>query len=210
MSMYWASHFSGGKEESHSLLAEAISEYTGDVERAGALMEGMYAGKNGKPYIDGFDFFSISHTENVWAVVFCERECGLDIQLPRKCRALSIAEKFFHPDDAAAVAYAAAEDPQKGNDMFFRLWARREALVKAAGGSVGNRDLPPVTGDRAVYRGVTYSIHDVDMPGMPEIYAAVCAEGDEVPGHEISRLDQVNGRSGDGNKEEERKRKNSF
>ena len=210
MIIYYTPAFSSAKGESRRLLTEAIAEYTGDRGRAGALSAGIRTGEKGKPYIDGFDFFSISHTENVWAVIFCERECGLDIQLPRKCRALSIAEKFFHPDDAAAVADAAAVDPQKGNDLFFRLWTRREALVKAAGGSVGNRDLPPVTGDRAVYRGVTYSIHDVDMPGMPEIYAAVCAEGDEVPGHEISRLDQVNGRSGEGNKEEERKRKNSF
>ena len=128
MNMYWTAHFSGGKEESHRLLAEAISEYTGDRSRAAALMEGMYAGKKGKPYIDGFDFFSISHTENVWAVIFCERECGLDIQLPGKSRALSIAEKFFHPDDAAAVAAACNEDPQTVNGVFFRLWARRECL----------------------------------------------------------------------------------
>ena len=188
MIIYYRQDFSGGKSESRRLLTEAVAAYTGDRGRAEALTGAIRTGEKGKPYIDGFDFFSISHTENVWAVMICDRECGLDIQLPGKSRALSIAEKFFHPDDAAAVAAACNEDPQTVNGVFFRLWARREALIKAAGGSVADRGVPSVLRDRVSYSGVTYSIRDVDMPVMTELYAAVCVKGDEDCGPEIVRL----------------------
>ena len=191
MKIYYLTDFSGERTESRRLLAEAVSEYTGDSRRAAELTAGLRTGKNGKPYIDGFDFFSVSHSENVWAVLFCESECGLDIQFPRNCRAVAIAERNYHPDDAAAVSAASGEDPQKGLDLFFRLWARREALVKAAGGSVADRGMPSVMHDSASHDGASYSISDICIPGMPEIFAAVCIRGDEVPAAEILRLKQV-------------------
>ena len=190
MIIYYTPAFSSAKGESRRLLTEAIAEYTGDRGRAGTLSAGIRTGEKGKPYIDGFDFFSVSHTENVWAVLFCESECGLDIQLRRRCRETSIAEKFYHPDDAAAVAAARDEDPQKGSDVFFRLWARREALVKAAGGSVADSGIPPVMKDRASYGGIKYSIKDIMIPEIPELFAAVCVRGDGVPGPEILRLEK--------------------
>ena len=158
--------FSGGQDESHRLLAEAVREYSGDSSAVGS----MYTGQNGKPYIDGFDFFSISHSANVWAVLFCRDECGLDIQLARKCDAASIARRFYHPDDAAVVI-------EKGADEFFRLWARREALIKAAAGSIAAGDIPSVLGDIVVYEGAEYNIKDIIIPGMPELYAAACVKG---------------------------------
>lgn len=181
MIIYYTGDFSGGQDESHRLLAEAIAEYTGDRDRAGLLTVGMYTGENGKPYIDGFDFFSISHTGNNWAVLFCENECGLDVQSARSCDVLSIAKRFYHPDDAAAVAAAYEAGPAEGGDEFFRLWARREALVKAAGGSVADSGIPSVLQDRIVYEGGSYSICDIQLPGMPEIYAAVCVKGTAIP-----------------------------
>ena len=73
MIIYYRQDFSGGKSESRRLLTEAVAAYTGDRGRAEALTGAIRTGKKGKPYIDGFDFFSISHTENVWAVMFCDR-----------------------------------------------------------------------------------------------------------------------------------------
>ena len=182
MIVYYTPDFSGGRDESHRLLADAITEYTGDRQRADMLAGSIYTGRNGKPYIDGFDFFSISHTENVWAVLFCERECGLDIQLAKKCKASSIAERFYHPDDAAALAAIRSEDEQKGYDGFFRLWARREALVKAAGGSIAGSDIPSVLEDRVVYEGASYGIRDIAIPDMPGLYAALAVRGGEADG----------------------------
>jgi hypothetical protein len=188
--IYYTPAFSSAKGESRRLLTEAIAEYTGDRGRAGALSAGIRTGEKGKPYIDGFDFFSVSHTENVWAVLFCGSECGLDIQLRRNCRETSIAEKFYHPDDAAAVAAACDEDPQKGSDIFFRLWTRREAFVKADGGSVADSGIPSVLKDRVLYGGIKYSIKDIIIPEIPELFAAVCVSGAGATEPEILRLEK--------------------
>ena len=182
MIIYYTADFSGGRDESHRLLAEAMKEYTGDSRRTEQLAGSICIGRNGKPYIDGFDFFSISHSENVWAVLFCERECGLDIQLAKKCKAPSIAGRFYHPDDAAALEALWSEDEQKGDDGFFRLWARREALVKAAGSSVAGSDIPSVLEDSAVYEGALYSIRDIVIPDMPGLYAALAVRGGDTGG----------------------------
>ena len=191
MIIYYTTDFSGGQEESHRLLEAAITEYTGDSGQARELLEGMYTGENGKPYMDGFEYFSISHTGSVWAVLVSERECGLDIQHARSCNALSIAGRFYHPDDAAAVTAMHEEDPEKGRDEFFRLWARREAMVKAFGGSAADSDIPSVSGECAEYRGAPCRIIDICMPDLPELYAAVCVRGDAPAGEvTFSRMDK--------------------
>ena len=193
MTIYCTDGFGGKSGESHRLLTEAIAEYTRDRVRAAEMTGSMYTGKNGKPYIDGFDFFSISHTGSVWAVLFCMSECGLDVQLARKCQTASIAEKFFHPDDADAVAAAAGGQMQNEGDVFFRLWARREALIKAAGGSVADRSTPSVLDDSVSYGGEAYGICDVSMPDLPGVFAAACVKGGRAAVPEILRLGQRGG-----------------
>ena len=175
MIICYRTDFGGGQYESHRLLGEAIGEYRGEGTPADMLTGSMYTGRNGKPYIDGFDFFSISHSQKLWAVLFCEDECGLDVQLAKKCDALSIAKRFYHPDDAAAVE-------EKGDDEFFRLWARREALVKAAAGSAAQSDIPSVQAGRVMYEGEAYSIRDIIFPGLPGFYAAICIRGGKESG----------------------------
>ena len=66
----------------------------------------------------------------------------------------------------------------------------REALGKAAGGSVADSGIPPVMKDRASYGGIKYSIKDIMIPEIPELFAAVCVRGDGVPGPEILRLEK--------------------
>lgn len=177
MIIYYTREFSGGRTESHRLLEAAIGAYTGKT--AGASVRAMRTGDTGKPYIDGFDFFSISHTGSAWAVLISETECGLDIQEARKCNMLSVAKRFYHPDDAAAVETACREDETKGSDLFFRLWARREALVKADGGSAADSSIPSVLSGRIKMNGRDFIINDVCIPGMPELFAAVCLQGTE-------------------------------
>ena len=176
--IYYTTDFRGGTKESHRLLEEAIGEYTGDSRQARKLTEGMYTGEKGKPYIDGFEYFSISHTDSVWAVLVSERECGLDIQHAKRCRAVSIAKRFYHPEDACRVTSLYDEDPDKGEDEFFRIWARREALVKAEGGSVADSDIPSVSCDQVDLKGTPFRISDIRIPDMPDIYAAVCVRGE--------------------------------
>lgn len=186
MIIYHNDRFSGGREESRRLLGEAFTAYTGDAERAQALLEALRKGEHGKPYAEGFSCFSVSHTGNIWAVLICGRECGLDIQLGRDADVRALSERWFSPEDAAYIADAAEEKERK--DRFFRVWTRREALVKALGGSVYETELPAVSGDKAAVEGRTYSVAEISLPGtiaLPEedsrLYTAVCLEGDEIP-----------------------------
>ncbi len=184
MIIYYTGKFAGGREESRRLLEKAIAAHTGDEGQAKTLIGALKKGEYGKPFIEGFSCFSISHTGSIWAALFADSECGLDIQLSRKCDIMGIARRFYAPQDAAKISTA---------DDFFRIWARREALTKAIGGSVCDAELPAVSGGSAVMSGRSYSISDICFPDMPELYAAVCLEGDpgvEVPEFKVLQTEE--------------------
>ena len=115
MIIYYTDKFTGSREESHRLLEKALSVHTGDEEQAHRLTGALKRGEHGKPYIDGFSCFSISHTGNIWAVLIADRECGLDIQLGRKCDMSAIAKRWFAPEDAARIAESKIPARRAGN-----------------------------------------------------------------------------------------------
>ena len=81
---------------------------------------------------------SLSHSAGMVAVaVSPDRPVGVDIQhLVPGLDTVALSARFFPPDEAADVA--AGPDASARADCFARLWARKEAVVKAAGGR-----LPP-------------------------------------------------------------------
>lgn len=180
MIVYYTDGFAGGREESHRLLEKAFAVYTGDGEQAKALIGSLKKGEHGKPYIDGFCCFSISHTGSIWAVLIAEQECGFDIQLGRKCDIKAIAERWFAPEDAEKAMMAAAERPADASVTFFKIWTRREALTKALGKTVYDPDLPAVSGDTVRINGEQFILRDIRIPEMPEVYAAVCINNPEI------------------------------
>lgn len=160
---------------SHELLELAISDYIGDEKRAGELVSNLEREKkgayDGKPYIPGFDKFSISHSDCSWAVLISDRECGLDIQYERNSDYRSIADRFFHPEDAEAV---------KNPRDFFELWTRREAFVKAIGSSVFYEDYPPLM----MHSGISYDerhyyLSNISFPAEDGLYAAICLDAEK-------------------------------
>lgn len=183
MIIYYTHHFDN-RSESHSLLRKAVRSYAEEFmpdtycENLPAEDRLATKGEFGKPYIPGFAPFSISHSNNTWAVLICTEgsECGLDIQYERKVEALSVAKRFYAPEDAGIISDLAekyGEDDSRVKAAFFRLWARREALVKAAGSSVAGSGIPPVNSDAAEFEGTAYLIADVMIPGS-DASAAVC------------------------------------
>ena len=109
MIIYYTDKYENSRGESHELLRKALAVHTGDEKLAESLTGALKKGEHGKPYIDGFSCFSISHTGNFWAVLIAEHECGLDIQLGRKSDFRAIAERWFAPEDAASIAEAAKQ-----------------------------------------------------------------------------------------------------
>lgn len=193
MVIYYTHSFTNTKGESHQLLEKAIAAYLkayancADSESEAARMTANLGtlGEFGKPYICGFAPFSISHSGGTWAVLISEPDvnCGLDIQYERRADAISIAKRFYAPEDAAAVERlsnktdgAEAEISLAAVSEFFRLWTRREALVKAIGTSVTESALPAVSSDRTECQGIEYRIQDVKIPASGKLHAAVCFE----------------------------------
>lgn len=183
MIIYYSDKYNGGREESRRLLEKAFAVHTGDEKRAGALAAALKKGEYGKPYIEGFSCFSVSHTGSIWAVLIADSECGLDIQFGKKCDMKAIAVRWFAPQDAAETAAFSAEgNSSAAYDSFFRIWTRREALTKALGSTVYDSDLPAVRTGEADISGRHYTIMDVLFPdmlisGKSKLYAAVCIGG---------------------------------
>jgi 4'-phosphopantetheinyl transferase len=94
-------------------------------------------GRHGKPQLappwSGLHT-SLSHSgEAIAAAISTGRPVGVDIQhLVPGLDAARLAARFFPPDEACYVA--AGRDASERADRFAHLWARKEAVVKAASG----------------------------------------------------------------------------
>lgn len=77
---------------------------------------------------------SLSHSAGLIAVAISERRpVGVDIQhLMPSLDTIGLSARFFPPDEAVSIA--AILDASARADRFAHLWARKEAVVKAAGG----------------------------------------------------------------------------
>lgn len=129
-----------GHSRSRELLEQAIRLYLtergtdpGSAAREAADLIGKITiGEHGKPSIPGFPQFSVTHSGRWWAVLIGgEEPVGLDLQEERPDgRDLEkLADRFFDPADAEAVR-------REGAGVFWRIWTRREAVIKALGRTV--------------------------------------------------------------------------
>ena len=160
------------KESAHSreLLATSIGELIkldadvralseiaalDDNELRRYISDNIEMNKNGKPCIKGIPDYSISHGENTWAIIFSDTPCGLDIQYNREAKLEKIASKFYQEDEVESVA-------RLGMDEFFRIWSRREALIKAVGSTVFS-EAPSTMGESVTYQGFEWRIYDVSI-----------------------------------------------
>lgn len=150
-----------------------------DGELLGYISDNIEFNKNGKPHITGIPDYSISHSENTWAIIFSDAPCGLDIQYNKKAKLEKIAVKLYQEDEQESAN-------RLGIDEFFRIWSRREALIKAVGSSVFY-DIPSTMGESAIYEGAMWRIYDVSL------------------GAEISSADNAGATSSDGSCRRERR-----
>ena len=90
--------------------------------------------ENGKPHIPESDLeFNVSHSGD-WIVLALGRgrEIGVDIEQIRKdVDVEAIASRYYAPDEQRVVE--SAGDPHAA---FFRIWARKEAFIKASGSTL--------------------------------------------------------------------------
>jgi 4'-phosphopantetheinyl transferase len=87
--------------------------------------------EHGKPRLDDDSLaFNLSHSGTLALVaISSEGPLGIDIEQHRTIRDIDqLAKRYFTPAEAALVA----RDPA----VFFRLWSRKEAWIKAQGGGL--------------------------------------------------------------------------
>ena len=170
MYLFYTNEYKRNSAHSRELLARSIRKLAGsgcnldvppelatltDVELLGYISDNIEFNKNGKPHIAGIPDYSISHSENTWAIIFSDAPCGLDIQYNREAKLEKIAAKFYHKDEQESVN-------KLGIDEFFRIWSRREALIKATGSSVFY-DAPSTMWESTSYEGYLWRIYDVSL-----------------------------------------------
>jgi 4'-phosphopantetheinyl transferase len=147
--------------------------------RAGALT--WLPGPHGKPELappwTGLHT-SLSHSGDLIAVAISTgRPVGVDIQyLVPGLDVAGLSARFFPPDEAGYVA--AGRDAGVRADRFAQLWARKEAVVKAAAGRLWSNLQMPVRGRDVVSCAEPAGPHRVaDITAPASFRAAVALTG---------------------------------
>jgi 4'-phosphopantetheinyl transferase len=118
---------------------------------------------------------SLSHSgDMIAAAISTDRPVGVDIQhLEPGLDTVGLSARFFPPDEAEYVA--AGRDASARADGFAHLWARKEAVVKAAGGSLWPNLRITVRGRDVVSCAEPASSHRVADVTAPASYRAAVA-----------------------------------
>lgn len=115
------------------MVAQAhLRRVLGQLTRTGPEHVRFHYEDKGKPFLPGGPSFNQSHSEErIMIAVAASGRLGVDIEEIRTVRLmLEIADKNFAPDEAARMHAAPAHGRQ---ELFFRLWTRKEAFLKALG-----------------------------------------------------------------------------
>ena len=119
----------------------------------------------GRPeYADCKADFNISHAKNLVICSMAEGKTGCDIERADRKVSVSVAEKFFHPEEKAFLS--SAETPEEKQKRFIMLWVLKEAHIKLLGSSVANiKDTPAFLIDKSSIRCLTgnsffYSLYE--------------------------------------------------
>jgi 4'-phosphopantetheinyl transferase len=151
----------------HGLVRSVLASYLDADPATLAFNEA----EGGKPSLVGGKLrFNLSHTAGLAAVaVAVDREVGVDVERLRVVHgAERIARRIMTP--AEFVQHSALPAAELGGNLL-RVWARKEALVKASGEGV-RAPLAELSSEPAP--GSRWSAVDLDVPGYA---AAVAADG---------------------------------
>ncbi len=93
----------------------------------------IQVGELGKPCVDRAPAleFNVSHSGDLAVFAFARAPVGIDVELLRSVSdALTIAQRFFSPEERQALAGYGSADR---SSAFLRCWTRKEAFLKAPG-----------------------------------------------------------------------------
>jgi 4'-phosphopantetheinyl transferase len=166
----------------------ALHCIVGDRIGVAPAQVGWKLGPHGKPHLSVSGpgrrvEANLSHSGDVCMVaVSAARAVGVDIQrLASGSTAAALARRYFPPQEVRLVL--AAEDAAGQAAVFARLWARKEALVKAAGSRLLRGLAAPAHGPGPLtvhHPGVSpHPVRVADLQAPPGYCAAVALIGTE-------------------------------
>ncbi|AEY91191.1 4'-phosphopantetheinyl transferase [Streptomyces hygroscopicus subsp. jinggangensis 5008] len=161
----------------HAALRIILGERLGRAPESVRLTRGRW----GKPRLAQGDgpHFSLSHSGELALLALAPRPVGVDVERPRAgLDPARLAERFFPAEESAWVA-------RDGRRAFARLWTRKEACVKAAGGRLAQGMALPVgrfSGQAAVRDPTgslpgTWRVQDVPLTGAYAGAVALLGDG---------------------------------
>lgn len=139
----------GKREEPEAFAEFSVSSLLAELESMPPIPAAYRYSEGGKPYFRDFPFyFSLSHSGDYVLLVMAREEVGADIQQHRECGIRHLADRFYSPEEKNALEQAWRQGGKcREEQLFFRLWARKEAYGKLTGRGVmstaGINLLPP-------------------------------------------------------------------
>ncbi|MFC6985206.1 4'-phosphopantetheinyl transferase family protein [Streptomyces cirratus] len=133
-------------------------------------------GPHGRPAVAGGGLhFSLSHTAGVAYVAFAAIPVGVDVEGTPGAAVVTDVLSTLHPAETAELtALAEADRPV----ALGRLWARKEAVLKATGAGLARGVAEPYVGSGPTPARVTgWTLRD--LPAPPDYAAAVALAGPE-------------------------------
>ncbi len=132
--------------------------------------------EHGKPLVRGA-FFNISHSCN-WTVIAVSKHCevGVDVQEMREETPIEqIAARFF--TEKENLTLLDERDHKRRRELFFKIWTRKEAYVKALGSGLfrewAEMDVPLQAGEFGGAGESTWRM--LSFKPANDYWAAVCA-----------------------------------
>ncbi|HET6376164.1 MAG TPA: 4'-phosphopantetheinyl transferase superfamily protein [Methylocella sp.] len=165
----------------HQLLRQILARYLGEPPQA--LVFGATAA--GKPYLQAPGrlpplAFNLAHSAGLGLLALClEREVGADIEALTRLEDLpGVAREIMSPAEWQSFQ---AVPRELAHDVFFGLWTRKEALLKAAGTGLSfdpreiHLGLAPGRAAKVAFQGKIWSVAPVEA--APGAKAAAAIEG---------------------------------
>lgn len=92
-------------------------------------------GEHGKPdFAGGMSHFNLSHSGQYVCCALAEEEVGIDIQRMHSLKNMRIAERFFSQEENELLRACRSEKERQ--ELFFRIWVRKEAYAKLTGAGI--------------------------------------------------------------------------
>ncbi|MDR1165090.1 MAG: 4'-phosphopantetheinyl transferase superfamily protein [Deltaproteobacteria bacterium] len=141
--------------------------------------------KHGKPFLKGAGpFFSLSHGGDLVALAIGPYPCGLDVELLfREARFGLIKERTLTPAEISAW-----EKQSERESFFWRVWTRKESLLKALGTGLAIAPntfaVLPLEAPRILFRGEAWSLASVTL----EKHALAFCQREEIAGLALRRV----------------------